>query len=206
MIDSIQEPITAYYENKILQYGATSKGVDWNGEDSQELRFKQLLKIVTSNEGSILDFGCGYGAMYPYLKKNGLDRMEYVGLDVSSSMRTEAEKLFGKDSGFSVIEKFEATNRYDYAVASGLFNVNLHVGNKEWKKHCLDLISCLDIGSTKGFSFNMLTKYSDAEVMKDYLYYSDPLFFFDYCKKKYSKNVALLHDYGLYEFTILVRK
>ena len=42
--------------------------------------------------------------------------------------------------------------------------------------------------------------------MRPYLYYADPLFLFDYCKKKYSKSVALLHDYGLYEFTILVRK
>jgi len=29
---------------------------------------------------------------------------------------------------------------------------------------------------------------------------------FDYCKRTYSRDVALLHDYGLYEFTILVRK
>jgi hypothetical protein len=29
---------------------------------------------------------------------------------------------------------------------------------------------------------------------------------FDICKRKFSRNVALLHDYGLYEFTILVRK
>jgi len=42
--------------------------------------------------------------------------------------------------------------------------------------------------------------------MKDDLYYADPCYFFDYCKKKFSKNIALLHDYGLYEFTILVRK
>ena len=42
--------------------------------------------------------------------------------------------------------------------------------------------------------------------MKDHLFYADPCFFFDHCKKHFSKNVALLHDYGMYEFTILVRK
>jgi hypothetical protein len=42
--------------------------------------------------------------------------------------------------------------------------------------------------------------------MQDYLYYADPRVLFDHCKTRYSKNVALLHDYGLYEFTILVRK
>ena len=40
----------------------------------------------------------------------------------------------------------------------------------------------------------------------DYLYYADPGRLFDLCKRRYSRNIALLHDYGLYEFTILVRK
>lgn len=42
--------------------------------------------------------------------------------------------------------------------------------------------------------------------MKDYLYYADPCFLFDHCKRNYSDRVALLHDYGLYEFTMLVTK
>jgi hypothetical protein len=29
---------------------------------------------------------------------------------------------------------------------------------------------------------------------------------FDLCKRRHSRNVALLHDYGLYAFTVLVRK
>ena len=60
--------------------------------------------------------------------------------------------------------------------------------------------------STKGFSFNVLTSYSDKEFMRDYLYYANPLDLFDYCKKNFSKQVALLHDYNLYEFTLLIRK
>ena len=42
--------------------------------------------------------------------------------------------------------------------------------------------------------------------MKDYLYYGDPLFYFDYSKRHFSRNVALLHDYDLYEFTLLIKK
>ena len=57
-----------------------------------------------------------------------------------------------------------------------------------------------------GFAFNCLTSYSDAHKMRDYLYYADPCALFDLCKRRYSRYVALLHDYKLYEFTILVRK
>jgi hypothetical protein len=42
--------------------------------------------------------------------------------------------------------------------------------------------------------------------MRPDLYYGDPAFFFDHCKTHYARDVALLHDYGLYEFTLLVRK
>ena len=41
--------------------------------------------------------------------------------------------------------------------------------------------------------------------MRPDLFYADPCWLFDQCKRRHSRDVALLHDYGLYEFTILVR-
>ena len=58
----------------------------------------------------------------------------------------------------------------------------------------------------RGFSFNFLTKYSDADHMRPDLYYADPGFIFDVCKRRFSRNVAILHDYDLYDFTVVVRK
>ena len=60
--------------------------------------------------------------------------------------------------------------------------------------------------SRRGFSSNFLTKYSDAEKMRPDPYYADPLFLFDHCKRNFSRNVALLHDYRLYDFTLVIRK
>jgi hypothetical protein len=42
--------------------------------------------------------------------------------------------------------------------------------------------------------------------MREDLYYADPARLFDHCKTRFARNVTLLHDYGLYEFTMLVRK
>ena len=47
---------------------------------------------------------------------------------------------------------------------------------------------------------------SDKKFMQDNLYYADPLFIFDFCKRNFAKNISLIHDYDLYEFTILVTK
>jgi hypothetical protein len=94
----------------------------------------------------------------------------------------------------------------DYSVTSGIFNLKPECSEAEWLSHILKTIEVMNRNSLKGFAFNMLTKYSDKEYMRKDLYYADPCFFFDYCKRNFSRNVALLHDYEEYDFTILVRK
>ena len=109
-----------------------------------------------------------------------------------------------KDAVFIRGTKLEQT--YDYIVASGIFNLKKSVTNDDWKQYILEVLKEFHSHSKKGFAFNCLTSYSDAEYMRDDLYYADPLFWFDYAKKHFSRNVALLHDYELYDFTVLVRK
>lgn len=92
----------------------------------------------------------------------------------------------------------------DYAITSGIFNVMFDKVKSEWEKYILSVLNNLNEFSQKGFSFNMLSTYVD--YTSENLYYGDPSFYFDYCKKHFSKNVALLHDYNLYEFTIVVKK
>ena len=75
-----------------------------------------------------------------------------------------------------------------------------------WTEIVIEGLNQMNSRAVKGIAFNMLTSYSDADRMRPDLYYGDPCFFFDYCKRNFSKNVALLHDYNLYDFTILVRK
>lgn len=94
----------------------------------------------------------------------------------------------------------------DYSIASGIFNVRQGRSDEEWLAYVEETLDALDRTSRLGFAFNCLTSYSDADKMRDYLYYADPCALFDLCKKRYSRNVAILHDYDLYEFTVLVRK
>jgi hypothetical protein len=203
---NILDIVEGYYSNKISQYGTTPKGVDWNSLESQESRFKQLLKICNKKSSfSINDYGCGYAALYQYLCDNSFD-CDYYGFDVSSAMVNDAKQLFNNRRNFVVSIGSSAERVSDYSVASGIFNVKLNIDNSTWGKYIISVLDDMNRMSTKGFSFNCLTSYSDLEYMKEELYYGDPCYFFDHCKRHYSRNVALLHDYGLFEFTILVRK
>ena len=202
----ILENINHYYTDKIKMHGATPKGVDWNGEESQFVRFEQLSKIINKDIFSINDIGCGYGKYFEFLQ-NRFSNFNYYGFDLSQEMINNAKSLYSnKGGGFMQVDNLKNIEKADYSVASGIFSVKMEHNESEWLSYILDTLEKMNDKSNNGFSFNMLTKYSDKEYMKDNLYYADPLFIFDYCKRNFSKQVALLHDYGLYEFTILVKK
>ena len=202
----ILENINHYYTDKIKIYGATPKGVDWNGEESQFVRFEQLSKIINKDIFSINDIGCGYGKYFEYLQNRFLN-FNYYGFDLSQEMIKNAKSLYSnKGGGFMQVDNLKNIEKADYSVASGIFSVKMEYNESEWLSYILATLEEMNEKSIKGFSFNMLTKYSEKEYMRDNLYYADPLFIFDYCKRNFSKQVALLHDYGLYEFTILVKK
>lgn len=201
---NVLENITNYYSNKIQTYGATPKGVDWNGEAGQFIRFEQLSKIINGNDFSINDIGCGYGKYIEYLEKN-YKNFIYTGYDLSREMIENADKIY-PGYNFKAIVQLDELQVSDYSIASGIFSVKMQHSEAQWLTYILDTLDTMNNTATKGFSFNMLTKYSDKEYMKEDLYYADPLYIFDYCKQHFSNQVALLHDYGLYEFTILVRK
>lgn len=204
---NVLEKINTYYSEKILTHGPTPAGVDWNGQEGQHSRFTQLLKIIdNSDKFTISDLGCGYGELYPFLKRAGFSDFSYTGIDISTEMITEANNIYknSKDCQFQVGDSF--LDLADYCIASGIFNVRLDNNLSSWKSFIEQILYDMQKFSKKGFSCNFLTSYADKSHMKDYLYYADPLYYFDFCKRNISKNVALLHDYELYEFTLLVRK
>ncbi len=120
-------------------------------------------------------------------------------------MLDETIRLGEADPSVAIVTAPGDLTPVDYTVASGIFNVRLDTPDDAWTDHVLETIDHLASLSRRGFAFNMLTMYSDPEHMRDDLYYGDPRFFFDHCKRHHSRQVALLHDYGLYEFTIRVR-
>ena len=203
----INNIINQYYSKKIIEYGPTPSGVDWNGTSSQMIRLEQISKVILEDTFSISDIGCGYGKYYEYLNKRK-KCFKYFGYDLSTEMIKSANSLYGYYTNvlFNNINDISEIRKTDYIVSSGIFNVKLDIPDMEWLEYILDILNKINSKSIKGFAFNMLTKYSDKEYLRDNLYYGDPMFIFDYCKQKFSKNVALLHDYGLYEFTIIVRK
>ena len=200
------EKTRAHYREKFAEHGASPKGVDWNGEESQTLHFAQLAKLLPeSGRFSVNDWGCGYGALARFLRER-FPGVRYTGIDVNEPMVETARAAHAGEDGVDFVVADRPTATADYGLASGVFTLRLGRTDAECAADLERSIDTLAATSSRGFAFNCLTSYSDRPKMRDYLYYADPLALFDLCKCRHAKDVALLHDYGLYAFTVLVRK
>jgi SAM-dependent methyltransferase len=197
-----------FYRNLLKTHGISPQSLGWKNSLAQITRFEQLTKIIKEKEGfSVNDLGCGFGDLLDFLSKK-FDNFFYYGYDTLEDMIRHAIEKAAKhpNAYFFKVKGAEELKTADYSIACGIFNLKFHEEEERWIDYILNSMNFMNKFSTKGFAINFLTSYSDQQYRQDYLFYADPLFFFDYCKKHYSKNVALLHDYNEYDFTILVRK
>ena len=193
-----------YFTQKLREHGATPQGLDFNSEESQIIRFQQFARALDfSRPFTLIDYGCGYGALAKYLTDLKLPLKSYTGYDISRTILDAA--ALPHDLERKLTASRDMIGQADFTVASGIFNVKLGSSERDWRNIILDDLQVIARSARRGFAFNMLTSYSDQEKMRDDLYYGDPCWFFDYCKKTFGPNVVLFHDYGLYDWTMAVR-
>lgn len=189
-----------YYAEKINRFGPTPEGVDWNGEVSQELRFATLGRLYADElTFSLNDLGCGYGALFGFLHRQGKD-VDYRGYDMVPEMVAQARALYPSAS-WTVSDR--CLSAADFTVASGIFNVRHTVDVRTWTEHVWRTLDHMHEVSRKGFAFNCLTAFSSSGRMRPHLFYGDPGEFLNRCLERYGRSITLLHGAGLYEFTLL---
>lgn len=202
---SILSDVAAYYSAKLAIHGPTPQGVDWNGEQSHELRHRQFLRLLDDRDASVLDLGCGFGDFLRFLRAQG-HRGRFIGYDVAPNMIAEALRLHGEGADRRWRVGATPAETADFAVASGIFNVKGDVAAETWTRYVHDTIDILARAARRGFAFNLLSLSSDPERRAAHLYYADPSAMLSDCLRRYGRSVALLQDYGLYEFTMIVRQ
>lgn len=200
------DKIEKLYSENIEKYGIDSRAVGWNSEDSQYLRFEKLLQVIEDKSQSftINELGCGYGELYKYLKNKNYNFSSFNGYDISQPMLDSCKLYLNDPKNLKLFNSSNIKSVADYTVTSGIFNVNYGVKNTKWEEYIKETLKDMFSNSKKGISFNMLTSYVEYEA--ENLFYADPMKYFDFCKSKLSKSVTLLHDYPLYEWTLIVKK
>jgi SAM-dependent methyltransferase len=203
---NILSEAAAYYAAKFDAHGPTALGVDWNGQESHRKRHRQFLRLLDSDAtASVIDLGCGFGDFFSFLREHG-HHGRFIGYDIVPTMIEQARKLHGEASDRQWRVGAEPVESADYAIASGIFNVRGTIADDVWSGYLRNTLDLLASTGRRGFAFNVLSLSSDPERRQSRLYYADPVETLNYCLSRYGRSVALLQDYGLHEFTVLVRK
>ncbi len=205
--EGLYADVEGYYSRKLARFGPTALGVDWSCELTQQLRFVHLLKVCDVRlPFSINDFGCGYGALVSFLRKRHPNKVAaYHGVDLSQSMIAAARRLHG-NCKFATFEVARALpNAADFCVASGVFNVKLAQPRHIWERFVQQGLAHLDHRSKTGFAVNFLLPLAHADAPAQ-LYCVEPETWARYCERELGRDVKVLLNYGLTEFTLIVRR
>ncbi len=91
----------------------------WSSSSSQTERFKALIRMINYEGGTVVDFGCGPGDLYAFLRDLGKP-LNYVGVDQNLTMVDVARSRHGNHFRRIEIDAIDFDS-VDYVFASGIF-------------------------------------------------------------------------------------
>ena len=181
-------------------HGDRPEAVRWSPV-GQPLHYECLLDIDESIEGSkILDYGCGKGDLYQFLKERNIS-VDYTGFDINENLISLAAKKYpeGKFRVFD-IETDELDEEFDYIFLCGVFNLKL----KDLDKTVRNVLKRLFSRCRKALAFNALSDKNPKKGVE--LNYHSLNEMIDFAKADLSPHVSLAKERIPYDFTMFVRK
>ena len=193
-----KEYVLSFFDRTLAMHGDRPEALGWTAK-GQLLHFRALLDIAPSIGGrKVLDFGCGKGDFYGFLRDMNIS-VDYTGLDINESLISLARKKF-PEGRFAVFDSEEETleEDFDYIFLCGVFNLEMPGLNALIRRTLKNLFSRCRIA----LAFNAL---SGHDPQKDYeLHYVLPEEMFAFAVRELSPHVSLRHDRMDDDFTMFV--
>jgi len=198
MDELAREYVISFYDRALHFFGDRPESLRWSPE-GQRARYEAMLDIGHGIEGrKILDFGCGKGDLYQFLKDRGIES-HYTGVDINENLIALARQKF-PETRFEVfdIERDTMDEEFDYTFLCGVFNLRVQGIDELIRFTLKKLFPCCRIG----LAFNALSAHNPRKDFE--LHYSSPEALFQFAVETLSPFVALKHDRIPYDFTMFV--
>lgn len=94
-IKKINQATSERYNKRLQEKGEGAYALGWGKKTYQFKRFFALLHAAEPgdfNNQIVLDIGCGFADLYPFLKKRGFKLKKYIGVDINKNFIDIAEK------------------------------------------------------------------------------------------------------------------
>lgn len=190
--------ILRYHRQRISEYGPGGPGaLGWARTEGQMARFQALTQIGDLAHHSVLDAGCGYADLYPYLRQryagvqyHGIEHMPEL-LDVARARYRDAPDITLNGGNFLR----DALPAADYVLVSGSLNYR-----SRDPRFIHQAITTLFGSCRVGLAFNLL---SWEPVGGGPLASYDPATILAFCQQLGSR-AELLEGYWEGDFTVFV--
>jgi SAM-dependent methyltransferase len=120
-----KQELLAFFDRNLRDYGDSPQAVRWTPE-GQLRRYEAFREIIGALNGkTLLDFGCGKGDFYTFLRDLG-DAGGYCGVDVNAGLTALARRKYPEAEFLTLdVEEFAWERRFDVVVACGVFNLRI---------------------------------------------------------------------------------
>lgn len=190
------------YRKSYKKYGIDPRALQWLSKKAQEVRFRELIADIDFEKKSVLDVGCGFGDIIPFISEK-TKSFEYKGIDLMPEF-IEVAKARYKTRKFVVGDYFgnPSKEKYDIILTSGTLNANIEDA-VEFRKKAIKTM----FGHAKEVvAFNMAGGHPQPENKKNNkVYYADSQEILKFCFSLTNK-LIFRDRYRKQDFTIVMFK
>ena len=190
--------IRRFHRQRIRAYGPGARALGWASTEGQQRRFQALVQIGDLARYAVLDVGCGYADLYPFLRQryagvryHGIEQVPEL-LDVARARYRDAPdcQLSGGD-----FLRAPAPPRADYVLASGALSYR-----RRDPQFVYQAIERLFASCRRGLGFNLLSwEPAGGGPLAAY----DPARILTFCRQL-APRAELLQGYWEGDFTVFV--
>ncbi|MCX5749592.1 MAG: class I SAM-dependent methyltransferase [Candidatus Saganbacteria bacterium] len=212
-----EEDQNKFFGDLYKKHGYSHKSLCWETPFTQQARFIELLKICamvnTSGTITILDFGCGLGHLYKFIKDQKLIenwKLDYTGVDINKDF-IEAAKREMPMVKFRIKNDSVYSEKYDFVLASGLYNLKFSEDFDIHKYYTEELIKLFAIAQ-RGVAVNFQSNGAIPLIPKHLLEQEKKKFYFHDKQevlnnlKKVTENIKFVDGYLPHDFTVYLLK
>jgi SAM-dependent methyltransferase len=195
-----KEQLLTFYNFHLKKFGDRPEALRWTPQ-GQLRRYHLLADIAPPsdlNNSTVLDYGCGTGDFYRFLKRRGIN-VHYTGVDINENFINLAKGKFPECS-FRVmsVDDDDLEGFYDYIFICGVFNLRVPGVEDDLKNALVALFKHCN----KGLALNALS--SHTPVKDPELHFTSPEEMVKFSIENLSPSVALRHDRIPNDFTLFV--
>ncbi len=183
-----KEELLCFYNRHLKDFGDSPQAVRWTPE-GQKWRYERILDIAGDITGkNILDFGCGKGDFFGFLKEKEIS-LNYCGIDINKNLVALAKKKF-PDAEFIAldIEEEDFHRRFDVIIVCGVFNLRI-AGIENTMKNIIKKLFNL---CKEAIHINLLTYYVPQQNIE--IFYVKPEDILYFAITELSRIVNLRHE------------